>query len=97
MHAVVVKVTINDAETAEKILREEVVPRVSDAPGFVAGYWARSEDGTNGLAMVVWDSEESARAAVEVVRNQASQRDDVTLNDVEVREVVAHASSGSQD
>jgi heme-degrading monooxygenase HmoA len=97
MHAVVVKVTINDAETAAKILREEVVPRVSAAPGFVAGYWARSEDGTNGLAMVVWDSEESARAAVEVLRNQASQRDDVTLNDVEVREVVAHASSGSQD
>jgi heme-degrading monooxygenase HmoA len=95
MHAVVVKVTINDAETAAKILREEVVPRVSAAPGFVAGYWARSEDGTNGLAMVVWDSEESARAAVEVLRNQASQRDDVTLNDVEVREVVAHASSGS--
>jgi heme-degrading monooxygenase HmoA len=95
MHAVVVKVTINDAETAEKILREEVVPRVSGAPGFVAGYWARSEDGTNGLAMVVWDSEESARAAVEVMRGQASQREDVTLNDVEVREVVAHASSGS--
>jgi hypothetical protein len=91
MYAVVVKVTINDAETAQKTLKEEVVPRASGAPGFVAGYWTRSEDGSNGLAMAVFDSEESARAATEMIRAQASQRQDVTFNDVEVREVVAHA------
>jgi hypothetical protein len=94
MHAVVVRVTINDFEAAQKILREEVVPRASGAPGFVAGYWTRAEDGTNGLSMVLMDSEESARAAVEMIRAQASQREDVTLNDIEVREVVAHAPSG---
>jgi heme-degrading monooxygenase HmoA len=91
MHAVVTRVTINDADTAQKRLEEDVVPRVSGAPGFVAGYWLRSEDKTNGMAVVVMDSEESARAAVESIRAQAEQRDDVTFNDAEVREVVAHA------
>lgn len=48
MHAVVVTVTINDFETARPILENEVVPRVSSAPGFGAGYWTRSEDGATG-------------------------------------------------
>ena len=50
MYAVVVKITVNDREAAEKTLHEEVVPRVSQLPGFVAGYWTRSE-GADGLSM----------------------------------------------
>jgi hypothetical protein len=50
MHAVVVKVTVNDREAAEKRLREEIIPRVAQLPGVVAGYWTRS-DGTDGLSM----------------------------------------------
>jgi hypothetical protein len=38
MHAVIVSVTINDAEEATTYLRNEIVPRVKQAPGFVAGY-----------------------------------------------------------
>jgi heme-degrading monooxygenase HmoA len=91
MHAVVVKVTINSFETAQQMLRDEVVPRASGAPGFVAGYWTRAEDGNNGLSMVVFESEEAARAASEMIRSQAGQREDVTLDDIEVREVVANA------
>ena len=45
MHAVIVSVTINDAEEATTYLRNEIVPRVKQAPGFVAGYWARIADG----------------------------------------------------
>jgi hypothetical protein len=37
MHAVVVTVSISDHETAERHLKEEVVPGVSQAPGFVTG------------------------------------------------------------
>lgn len=97
MHAVVARVTINDFETAKKLLQEEVVPRASAAPGFVAGYWTRSDDGTNGLSMILMDSEESARAAVEMIRAdaEANPREDVTFDDIEVREVVAQAPSGS--
>ena len=88
MHAVVVKVTIKDPEPAEQMLRSEVVPRVSSAPGFVAGYWTRSGDG--GLSMLVFESEDAARAAESALRSMPG-RDAVTVDDVEVREVVANA------
>jgi 4-diphosphocytidyl-2C-methyl-D-erythritol kinase len=87
MHAVVVRVTINDTEAAEAALREQVVPRVSQAPGFVAGYWTRS--GNGGLSMVVFESEDAARQASERIRDNVP--DAVTIDDIEVREVVAHA------
>ena len=87
MHAVVVKVTINDREAAEKRLREETVPRVSQIPGVVAGYWTRS-DGPDGLSMVVFESEETARAAADQVPQMISEA--LTLETVEVREVVAN-------
>ena len=37
MHAVVVRVTILDQDPADRTLQEEVVPAVSQSPGFVAG------------------------------------------------------------
>ena len=87
MHAVVVRVTINDLESSESVLREQVVPRMSQAPGFVAGYWTRKDNG--GLSMSVWETEEAARTASELVRPMAPEG--VTVESVEVREVVASA------
>jgi hypothetical protein len=87
MHAVVVKVKINDSEAADSHLRERVVPGVSQAPGFVAGYWTRKDDG--GLSMIIFDSEEAATRASEQVPSMIP--DAVTLEDVEVREVVTQA------
>jgi hypothetical protein len=89
MHAVVVRVSISDLEQAETQLREEVVPSMSQAPGFVAGYWTRSEDGNNGLSMLVFESEDAARGAAERVPGHVP--DTVTLETVEVREVVENA------
>ena len=87
MHAVVVRVRVDDVEAAEAALREQVVPRVSQAPGFVAGYWTRKDNG--GLSMIIFESEEAAQQASEQVR--ANVPPPVTLEDVEVREVVAEA------
>jgi hypothetical protein len=87
MHAVAVTVTISDHEAAESHLREQVVPGVAQAPGFVAGYWTRKDD--KGLGMVVFESEEAANAMSERVPSMVP--DVVTLEEVEVREVVAHA------
>ena len=92
MHAVVVRVNIGDPETAERGLREQVVPRASQAPGFVAGYWTRSDDGSNGLSMLVFDSEEAARQSAERIQGpDAIRPDTVTLESVEIREVLANA------
>lgn len=90
MHAVVVRVTIGDVEIARKGLREQIVPRASQAPGFVAGYWTSSEDGHDGLSMLVFESDENARGAAEMI-NQGAAPETVTLESVEVREVVEHA------
>ena len=63
MHAVIVSVTVNDGEAATTQLRNEIVPRVKQAPGFVAGYWVGKED--QGTGVVVFESEDAARAALE--------------------------------
>jgi heme-degrading monooxygenase HmoA len=87
MHAVVVNVTINDLDASVEELRSQVVPRVSGMPGFVAGYWTRKEH--TGLSMGVWESEDAANAAADMVRTVAPAG--VTVESVDVREVVASA------
>ena len=87
MHAVVVKVTISDQEAAESHLREQVVPGISQAPGFVTGHWTRKDD--SGLAMIIFESEEAANTVSERIPSMVP--DVVTLEEVEVREVVVHA------
>ena len=87
MHAVVVRVTLEDIEAARRDLHERVVPGMSQAPGFVTGHWTRKDD--SGLAMVIFESEDAAKAMSERVPSLAPE--EVTVKDVEVREVVAHA------
>ncbi len=91
MHAVVVKVSVQDGPTATKHLRETIVPGVSQAPGFVAGYWVRLEGGGEGTSVVVFESEDAARAAAERIRENTNTSPGVTLDDITVGEVVANA------
>jgi hypothetical protein len=72
-------------------LRETIVPRVSQAPGFVAGYWVRLEGGDEGNSVIVFESEEAARATADQIRETTGANPGVTLNDVTVGEVVANA------
>lgn len=87
MHAVLVRVSIDDVEASEAALKEQVVPRVSQQDGFIAGYWTRKDNG--GVSMTVWQSEEAAQAASEMVRSFTLPG--VSVDEVDVREVVAHA------
>ena len=87
MHAVVVRVTVSDEGAALAALRDDVVPRISQAPGFLTGHWTRKDN--TGLSMIVFESEDAARAASELIPGTVPVG--VTLEDVEVREVVAHA------
>jgi hypothetical protein len=91
MHAVVVKVSIKDAPTATEFLRERIVPGVSQAPGFVTGYWVRLEGGDEGNSFIVFESEDAARAGAERIRENVGSNPGVTLKDVTVGEVVANA------
>jgi hypothetical protein len=60
---------------------------VSQAPGFVTGYWTRKDD--SGIAMVIFESEDAAEAMSQRIPSIAP--DVVTVENVEVREVEAHA------
>ena len=94
MHACVTRVTIHNADHTREVLTTQVVPQISGAPGFKTGYWAWStgEAELTGLAMMIFDSEEHARAAGDRISAvAANSSDDVTLDWVEVREVVASA------
>ena len=89
MHAVVVSVTVNDGQAATTYLRDEIVPRVSQAPGFVAGYWVRLESGSGGRAVIVCESEEVARGMASQI--EAAPNEATTIDSVDVGEVVANA------
>jgi hypothetical protein len=88
VHAVVVRVTINDREAALQRLKQDVVPGVSQAPGFQTGHWTSKDN--SGLAMVIFDSEENARTAADRVP-EGIPEGVVTLEGVEVQEVDASA------
>ena len=87
MHAVVVKVTIQDQEAAHAALHDKVIPQISQAPAFVTGYWTERDN--SGMAMIVFDSEDAATGASKMIPGTVP--DSVTLEDVEVREVIGHA------
>jgi hypothetical protein len=90
MHAVVTQATIHDFEQAAKFLNEEGIPRISQAPGFVAGHWVRLDEG-GGRGMIIFESEEAARAAAEMVRANSPAGPAVTIDSIEVGEVVGRA------
>jgi hypothetical protein len=89
MHALVSTVSIQSGHEEEALehLKANVLPRVKEAPGIVAGYWLAPQEG-RGLAIVVFQSEEAARAAAEVAQN-APRPESVTFDSVELREVFA--------
>jgi hypothetical protein len=87
MHAVVIRVTFTDAAEAQAQLGR-LVPQVSGAPGFVSGYWiALSAD--KGVSVIVFDSAESAEMVSEMIGGAPGMA--VTVDSVEVGEVMAHA------
>lgn len=89
MHAVITQVTVHDVEAGRKMLEDEVIPRVKQAPGFVGGYWTRKDN--RGMSMIVFESEDAAKTAAEQISSNAGSAEAVSLDSVEVREVVAQA------
>jgi hypothetical protein len=87
MHAVVINVTISELSAAQAELKE-LVPRVSAAPGFVAGYWVTLSQ-EKGTSIAVFDSEAGAQALVDQMAAGPAMA--VTIDSVEVGEVIAQA------
>jgi hypothetical protein len=90
MHAALVSLTIDpdQAPAAAEALRSDILPRVSSAPGFVAGYWLEPADG-QGFSIVLFESEAQARDAAPPASSWAAPG--IAITDVDVRRVAATA------
>ena len=89
MHAVVVRVSISDTEAATRFLHERIVPGISQAPGFVTGHWTQWDDGSKGAAMMIFESENAANQAKEMI--QPPPDGSASIERIAVGEVVANA------
>jgi hypothetical protein len=56
----------------------------------VNAYWLRSRD-NRGMSVIVFESEEAAQALAQTIEAEGPPTDAVTLDSVELREVVARA------
>jgi hypothetical protein len=90
MHALIVKVEIQDYDRAHEFLTTQIVPNVKQAPGFVAGYWTTA-DRSHGESMIVFESEEGAQAVKQMVESGVGADEPVSLQSAEIAEVVANA------
>jgi hypothetical protein len=63
------------------------VPRVSQAPGFVTGYWTTKD--SSALSIFIFETEESPMRMSE--QAAAAIPEGIALDGIEVREVVAQA------
>ena len=93
MHAMLVTVDIDAAQADEsvKVLHEFTVPAAKSQEGFVRGVWFRSSDQTEGRGLVLFDTEEHARAAASLARQGPPAGGPVTIRSVETYEVMAEA------
>jgi hypothetical protein len=94
MFAVVTRAAVSDPEGSRRALRDDLIPRASASDGFVAGYWLAPVDG-KGMAVIVFDSEDAARAANDAIQEMVQSGTALTpfakMESSEVREVVGHA------
>ena len=85
-----VNVDASQADPARRALHEQVIPRISQTAGFVAGYWSESVDG-KGISVTLWGSEQAARGAAGLIQPDSSPTTGVMLDRIETREVIGQA------
>jgi hypothetical protein len=89
-----VHVNVDESREAEarKVLMDVVVPQAKALPGFKRGDWLRAHDGSEGRSVLLFDSEDNARAAAEQIRSQGPPPGvPVTMESVTAYEVLAQA------
>jgi hypothetical protein len=82
-------VAINEGhlDEANDTLQTRIVPLVRQSPGVVAGYWLAPAEG-HGHSMIVFDTEENAKAAAEMARNSPTP-EFVKFDSIQVHEIIA--------
>jgi hypothetical protein len=94
MYGVIVQVTVDAGreDEARTLLRDVVVPTAKQLSGFASGTWLRALEGGAGRSVLLFESEEAARAAVEQIRAQGPPAGaPVTMESVDAYEVLVQA------
>jgi hypothetical protein len=94
MHAVNVQVKIDSSQEdlARKMLHEVTVPRAKALAGVRSGTWIRALEGDRGMSVLLFDSEDAARAAADEIRSVGPPPGaPVNMESVDVFEVLAQA------
>ena len=80
-----------DPETGRRGLREELVPALKTMPGFDSALLLTAYDHGRGVAVIVFESEEAARAVASGFAEGQEIRDGVMITRKDVLEVSASA------
>lgn len=93
MYAVVgiVKIDRSRDDEAQKLLEEFVMPTVTSQDGFASATWSRSVDGDTGHSVLLFDTEEHARATAARMAEGPPPGAPATFVSATVCEVVAQA------
>lgn len=86
MHAALITVTIDSqkAPAAAAALMEDILPKITSAPGYAAGYWLEPVDG-RGFSFLIFATEEQAQQAAESMDSWSAPG--VSVDGVEIRRV----------
>lgn len=92
MHAVFVVSEIDPKriDEADTMLEQQLAPKIKAAPGFVSGTWARSAGG-EARSMVLFETEEAAKATFEAVAAGMPSDGPVTIKSSSILEVAHQA------
>lgn len=93
MYAVLIEVNVREVDPNEglKGLREQIVPAISQLPGFLSGVWLPGNAAGRGLSLTVWDTEANARTMADRFGPESSPHAGAAIERWEVREVAATA------
>jgi len=84
---VLVRIEAGHEDEARQSLVGQVLPRIKGLPGFVAGYWF-AQEGNTGSSVVLWATKQDAEAMAAQVQPGSHPAAAVTIERVEVREVI---------
>src|SRR5712691_8726930 len=75
MYAALVTVQIepSQAPAAAAALMDDILPKITSAPGFAAGYWLEPADG-QGFSILLFDTEEQTRQAANSTTSWSARR-----------------------
>lgn len=93
MHAVLIEVDVSGVEREAGLqgLRQQIVPAVSQLPGFQSGTWLAGNKEGKGLSLTLWDTEANALVMAERFGIGSSPQMSAMISRCEVREVAATA------